>query len=72
MTGAQYFADTLASNNGNVLVTIGQYNGWRVGMTQVSALCLYLLLCVLYLMCCVQAEATAMRWTCCRCQNNLD
>jgi len=37
MTGAKYFADTLASNNGNVLVTIGQYNGWKLGMTQAEA-----------------------------------
>jgi len=52
MTGAKYFADTLALNNGNVLVTVGQYNGWAPGMTY--------------------GDATAMRWSCCRCQNNLD
>jgi len=32
-TGAKYFADTLASNDGNVLITMGMYNGWFKGMT---------------------------------------
>jgi len=32
-TGAKFFADTLASNNGNVLESIGQYNGWYPGLT---------------------------------------
>lgn len=32
-TGAQFFADTLAGNNGDVLLSIGQYNGWRKGLT---------------------------------------
>lgn len=36
-TGAQYFANTLESNNGNVLLTLGNYNGWPAGMTHVSA-----------------------------------
>ena len=36
-TGAKYSAQTLASNNGNVLQTIGQYNGWPLGMTIASA-----------------------------------
>lgn len=35
MTGAKFFADTLASNNNNVLQTIGNYNGWPWGMTYV-------------------------------------
>ncbi|EMD39344.1 glycoside hydrolase family 23 protein [Gelatoporia subvermispora B] len=37
MTGAKFFADTLASNNYNVLQTIGNYNGWPWGMTYDSA-----------------------------------
>ncbi|GAA95032.1 hypothetical protein E5Q_01687 [Mixia osmundae IAM 14324] len=36
-TAAAYFATTLASNGGSVLVTIGQYNGWTPGMTYTSA-----------------------------------
>jgi hypothetical protein len=36
MTGAQYFASQLAANNGNFFQTLGQYNGWEVGMTTVS------------------------------------
>lgn len=37
MTGAKFIADTLADNNGDVLETIGAYNGWTPGMTVVSA-----------------------------------
>ena len=37
MTGAKYFSDSLAANNGNVLLTIGQYNGWHQGMTFADA-----------------------------------
>ena len=36
MTAAQYFSQSLASNNGNVLLTIGMYNGWHQGLTIVS------------------------------------
>jgi len=36
-TGAKFFADTLASNNGNVLESIGQYNGWYPGLTVAKA-----------------------------------
>lgn len=32
-TGAHYFANTLKNNNGNVLLTLGNYNGWPEGMT---------------------------------------
>ncbi|KAL5485375.1 hypothetical protein ACEPAI_8017 [Sanghuangporus weigelae] len=32
-TGAKYIADTLSANNGDVLLTIGQYNGWTRGLT---------------------------------------
>ncbi|KAF8497645.1 hypothetical protein JB92DRAFT_2986892 [Gautieria morchelliformis] len=35
--GTQFLANTLAANNGNVLVTIGQYNGWYKGMTFAEA-----------------------------------
>lgn len=36
-TGARYFADTLRGNNGDVLVSIGQYNGWSRGLTYAKA-----------------------------------
>lgn len=36
-TGAEYFANILAANNGDVFTTIGQYNGWRLGMTYSDA-----------------------------------
>lgn len=32
-TGAEFFAATLASNGGDVFSTIGEYNGWKPGMT---------------------------------------
>ncbi|TFK23909.1 hypothetical protein FA15DRAFT_669996 [Coprinopsis marcescibilis] len=31
--GARYFAERLAAHNGNVLLALGQYNGWFPGMT---------------------------------------
>ena len=34
-TGAEYFANLLATNNGDTFITIGQYNGWYPGMTYV-------------------------------------
>lgn len=36
-TGAKFFADTLKGNSGNLLLSIGQYNGWFRGMTIVSS-----------------------------------
>jgi len=36
-TGAKFFSDTLAANNGNVLLTVGNYNGWSAGMTEAQA-----------------------------------
>jgi len=51
-TGAKYFSNSLAANGGNLLLTIGAYNGWSQGLTVGSA--------------------TAIRWSCCRCQQNLD
>lgn len=36
-TGASYFAQTLANNGGDVLKSIGQYNGWQPGLTFDSA-----------------------------------
>lgn len=32
-TGAKFFANTLAANNGDVLQSIGNYNGWFRGLT---------------------------------------
>jgi soluble lytic murein transglycosylase-like protein len=34
-TAARYFADVLNNNGGNVLLAIGQYNGWYKGLTVV-------------------------------------
>jgi len=36
-TGVSYFADTLKSNGGNVLLAVGQYNGWYQGLTYAAA-----------------------------------
>ncbi|KAF7321746.1 SPBc2 prophage-derived uncharacterized transglycosylase yomI [Mycena kentingensis (nom. inval.)] len=33
MAGAKYFAKTLENNNGNFLLSLGQYNGWSKGLT---------------------------------------
>ncbi|WOO84735.1 putative tape measure protein [Vanrija pseudolonga] len=35
--GAEYFSQVLAQNNGNALAALGNYNGWRVGMTVADA-----------------------------------
>ncbi|KAF8070644.1 glycoside hydrolase family 23 protein [Lyophyllum atratum] len=32
-TGAKYFADTLKNNGGDLLLSIGSYNGWHKGLT---------------------------------------
>ncbi|KAG5648621.1 hypothetical protein DXG03_003232 [Asterophora parasitica] len=32
-TGAKFFADTLNGNGGDLLLSIGSYNGWRKGLT---------------------------------------
>jgi len=32
-TGSKFFADSLSGNNGDLLLTIGQYNGWFSGLT---------------------------------------
>jgi hypothetical protein len=34
-TGAHFFSQTLADNGGNVLTSIGMYNGWYPGLTYV-------------------------------------
>ena len=34
-TGAEFFANLLAGNKGDVFKTIGMYNGWSLGMTYV-------------------------------------
>jgi len=36
-TGAKYISGLLASNNDNLLLSIGNYNGWDLGMTIASA-----------------------------------
>jgi len=36
-TGAAYFASLLEGNCGDILLTIGQYNGWKLGMTHGDA-----------------------------------
>lgn len=33
--GAKYFAETLKNNHGDLLKSIGMYNGWHTGMTYV-------------------------------------
>ena len=35
-TAAKYFADTLKNNNGDVLLSVGTYNGWYRGLTKVG------------------------------------
>ncbi|KAJ6594139.1 lysozyme-like domain-containing protein [Mycena capillaripes] len=37
MTGAKYFSQTLSNNGGNVLLSIGEYNGWTPGLTKAKA-----------------------------------
>ncbi|CAK5265689.1 unnamed protein product [Mycena citricolor] len=37
MTGASFFAATLHGNNGNLLLSIGQYNGWYQSLTVAKA-----------------------------------
>lgn len=34
-TGTKFFADILASNDGDVLLSLGRYNGWFPGLTYV-------------------------------------
>lgn len=71
MTGAQYFSNNLNSNGGDLLLTIGEYNGWFKGMTYVSLW--VLTLAYGFITKYVQDQATAAGDTsCCRCQNNLD
>ncbi|PPR05822.1 hypothetical protein CVT26_010102 [Gymnopilus dilepis] len=36
-TAAKYFANSLAANKGNVLLTVGEYNGWYPGLTKTKA-----------------------------------
>ncbi|TCD71591.1 hypothetical protein EIP91_007338 [Steccherinum ochraceum] len=36
-TGVSYFAETLKSNNNNVVKTLGNYNGWSQGLTVAKA-----------------------------------
>ncbi|KZT43622.1 lysozyme-like protein [Sistotremastrum suecicum HHB10207 ss-3] len=36
-TGASFVSDLLSSNNGNLVLSVGKYNGWDSGMTIASA-----------------------------------
>jgi len=36
-TGVKYFAGVLEGNNGNLLETVGMYNGWEIGLTIAKA-----------------------------------
>lgn len=36
-TAAAYFSDTLNGNQGDVLLSVGTYNGWYKGLTEVSS-----------------------------------
>jgi len=36
-TATKYFADTLKNNNGDVLLSVGTYNGWHQGLTMKDA-----------------------------------
>ena len=42
-TGVAFFAQTLSDNGGNLLLTLGNYNGWPKGMTVV---CVHNILCL--------------------------
>ena len=73
MTGAKYFADTLNGNDGNLLLTIGGYNGWPRGLTVVCFIFVLVYSTIPFLTEFVKGEATAAAHSsCCRCQNNLD
>ncbi|KAJ7871979.1 glycoside hydrolase family 23 protein [Mycena olivaceomarginata] len=37
-TAAAYFSDTLNGNQGDVLLSVGTYNGWYKGLTEVRSL----------------------------------
>jgi len=37
MTGSKYFSEVLDSNGGNLLMSIGNYNGWSKGLTVAKA-----------------------------------
>lgn len=51
-TGTKYLKDRLDANDGNILLALGQYNGWYKGLTV--------------------AKATAIKDSCCQCQNNIN
>jgi hypothetical protein len=69
-TGAKFFSDSLSGNNGNLLLTMGGYNGWFKGMTVVCAFPPRMMLPALTR---TQGDATKMqKSSCCRCQQNLD
>jgi len=37
MSGARYFSTVVASHNGNLVQSVGEYNGWNQGMTIAQA-----------------------------------
>lgn len=85
-TAMQYFRDTISSNGGDLLLSLGMYNGWyEVRPPPLSPLfallpCFSLAAARLTpppslrgLQGLTEESATAARWgSCCRCQNNLD
>ncbi|KAJ7805653.1 hypothetical protein B0H14DRAFT_2248440, partial [Mycena olivaceomarginata] len=62
---AEYFSDTLDGNNGDLLLSVGTYNGWYKGLTEVSSSAVGF--CIRY-----NDRQPASNSSCCRCQNNLD
>jgi hypothetical protein len=70
--GAKYFADTLRNNGGDLLLSIGMYNGYQRGLTFVR---LYSGLppTMNFELTMQKGQATAAANSdCCLCQNNLD
>lgn len=35
-TGSEYFVSVLEEDGGDILLTVGRYNGWKNGMTHVG------------------------------------
>jgi soluble lytic murein transglycosylase-like protein len=42
-TGSKYFTDSLKANGGDLLKSIGSYNGWQVDMTFVCTFLIFIL-----------------------------
>jgi hypothetical protein len=69
--GARYFAETLKNNGGDLLLSIGMYNGYQRGLTFVR-LCSRLPTPNLKLTMKKGQATAAAKSDCCLCQNNLD